>query len=108
MAYNTLIVTKEAGVATLTLNRPNKLNAWDEEMMEEGVQAIEEICSDLDMSGVEGLRADPEISAAEASIVTMRVVVVKPFQSLPSWFRQLYPNPDVSGWPQGSRYHKHS
>lgn len=49
MAYNTLIVTKEAGVATLTLNRPNKLNAWDEEMMQEGVQAIEEIRSDLDV-----------------------------------------------------------
>ena len=49
MAYNTLIVTKEAGVATLTLNRPDKLNAWDEEMMEEGAQAIEEIRSDLDI-----------------------------------------------------------
>jgi 2-(1,2-epoxy-1,2-dihydrophenyl)acetyl-CoA isomerase len=49
MAFNTLIVTKEAGVATLTLNRPNKLNAWDEEMMQEGVQAVEEICSDLNV-----------------------------------------------------------
>ena len=36
----------------------------------------------------------------------MGVVVVKPFESLPGLFGQLYPNPDVSGWPQGSRYHK--
>ena len=49
MAYNTLIVAKEAGVAMLTLNRPDKLNAWDEEMMEEGVRAIEEIRDDLDI-----------------------------------------------------------
>ncbi len=43
------------------------------------------------LPAVEGLGADAEISAGEARIVIMRVIVVKPFEPLPSWFRQLHP-----------------
>lgn len=46
MDYNTIILTKEEGVATLTLNRPDTLNAWTEEMGTEALQAIEEIRDD--------------------------------------------------------------
>jgi hypothetical protein len=34
---------------------------------------------------IEGLRADVKVSAGKASIVTMRVVVIKPFKSLPGF-----------------------
>ncbi len=46
MNYNTIILTKEEGVATLTLNRPETLNAWNDEMGTESLQAIEEIRDD--------------------------------------------------------------
>ena len=36
---------------------------------------------------VEGLWADAKIAAGKSGIVTMRLVVVKPFQSLPGFFR---------------------
>jgi hypothetical protein len=42
------------------------------------------------LPAVEGLGADAEIPAGEAGIVIMRVIVVKPFEPLPSWFRQLH------------------
>lgn len=43
MAYNTLLVEKQDGVATLTLNRPDRLNALNTEIMVEMLAALEEI-----------------------------------------------------------------
>ena len=37
---------------------------------------------------IESLRRDAEIAAGEASIVTMGIVVIKPFESLPGLLRQ--------------------
>ncbi len=41
------------------------------------------------LPAVEGLRADIKVTASETGIVTTRVIVVKPFESLPGSFRQL-------------------
>ena len=39
------------------------------------------------LPAVKSPRADIEVAAGEASIVTTGVVVVKPFESLPGFFR---------------------
>lgn len=46
MAYNTLLVDKADGVATITLNRPDRLNALNTEIMVEMLAALEEIEAD--------------------------------------------------------------
>ncbi len=45
------------------------------------------------LPAVEGLRADAKIATGESGIVTTRLVVVKPFESLPGSFRQLNVKP---------------
>ena len=52
MNYNTIIVEKEEGVATVTLNRPDKLNALTPKMLEELEAATEELAHDNDVKVV--------------------------------------------------------
>lgn len=46
MAYNTILVKKEAGVASVILNRPERLNAINEELTEELNSALDEVDRD--------------------------------------------------------------
>ena len=46
VAYNTVTLTRENRIATLTLNRPQKRNALNDELLEEMQQALDEIESD--------------------------------------------------------------
>ena len=46
MQYKTIILEKKNGIAILTLNRPETLNAWNAEMSEETANAIDEISKD--------------------------------------------------------------
>lgn len=43
MPYNKLLFTADSGVATLTLNRPDKSNAFDDEMTREMLDALKQI-----------------------------------------------------------------
>jgi 2-(1,2-epoxy-1,2-dihydrophenyl)acetyl-CoA isomerase len=49
MAYETIIVDKQDGIATLTLNRPDKMNAWNPLMAQEAAEAIQGMDSDEDV-----------------------------------------------------------
>jgi len=46
MAFETLILDKKEGVALLTMNRPERMNAFNERMEEEFVQALQDIEKD--------------------------------------------------------------
>ncbi|MEK7847893.1 MAG: enoyl-CoA hydratase-related protein [Chloroflexota bacterium] len=46
MPFSTILVSRDEGVATITLNRPEKLNAMNEQMAAELVQALDEIGAD--------------------------------------------------------------
>ena len=46
MSYKTITLEKEDGIAILTLNRPETLNAWNSEMQTDAVAAIEEVEQD--------------------------------------------------------------
>jgi 2-(1,2-epoxy-1,2-dihydrophenyl)acetyl-CoA isomerase len=46
MPFSTILVSLDQGIATITLNRPEKLNAMNELMTAELVQAVDEIAGD--------------------------------------------------------------
>ena len=46
MGYKTIILEREAGVAILTFNRPEKLNAWSIDLVDEMSDAIDEVSKD--------------------------------------------------------------
>lgn len=49
MEYKTLIVNREGGIGTLTLNRPDKMNAFTQEMFQEFIAGLLELDEDDDV-----------------------------------------------------------
>ena len=52
ISHKSLLVTKEDRVATVTLNRPEKLNAANYDVFEEVPQALGELAKDSDIGTV--------------------------------------------------------
>jgi enoyl-CoA hydratase len=49
MSYRTILLTREAGVATITFNRPDKLNALNHEMLSEFKDAVDRVSRDAEV-----------------------------------------------------------
>ncbi len=49
MDYQTIILDKEEHIATITLNRPERLNAITPEMTQEIISALDDVEEDLEM-----------------------------------------------------------
>lgn len=52
MSYNKLLFTTDSGVATITLNRPDRSNAFDDEMTRELLDALKQIERDASVRAV--------------------------------------------------------
>src|SRR5690606_9635354 len=52
MQYETLLFDVEDGIATITLNRPDKLNAFTRRMAEEIIQALDRVDADDEIGAV--------------------------------------------------------
>ncbi len=52
MAYEFILLEKTDRVATLTLNRPDRLNAWNTQMREEMRDAVRELVEDDDLRAI--------------------------------------------------------
>ncbi len=52
MTYNKIILEKKNGIAKITLNKPQSLNAVDEELLSELVAALDDIEKDASVNVV--------------------------------------------------------
>jgi enoyl-CoA hydratase len=68
MPYSTLLLSLSDGVATLTVNRPDKLNALNETVIRELGQAAESLAADPAVRGVILTGAGPKAFVAGADI----------------------------------------
>jgi enoyl-CoA hydratase len=77
--YKTILVSREGAVATVTLNRPDKLNALNMALMDELVDALEQLDADADIraiiitgSGNRAFAAGADIGEmADATVIEM-------------------------------------
>ena len=53
MEFSTIILNKEEGIGTITLNRPEALNAINDIMIDELLKAFDEVAMDNDIRVLE-------------------------------------------------------
>lgn len=52
MAYNSIILTKEEGVALIQMNNPKAMNALEDELSAELLSAYQDVAADPDIGAV--------------------------------------------------------
>ena len=72
MTYQYIIYEKSDGVATITLNRPDALNAWSTELAQEFLQAMHDARNDETVKAVIVTGAGEKAFSAGADIKAMR------------------------------------
>ena len=75
MGYETIILDKEEGIATMTLNRPEKLNAVSPAMWWELSKAIEEVRTDSEIRVLIVTGADPGFCAGADVVETLTLAL---------------------------------
>jgi 2-(1,2-epoxy-1,2-dihydrophenyl)acetyl-CoA isomerase len=75
MSYETIILDKEEGIATMTLNRPDKLNAVSPAMWWELSRAIEEVRTDSEIRVMILTGADPGFCSGADVVETLTLAV---------------------------------
>ena len=70
MTYEFLLLEKADGVATLTLNRPDRLNAWNTQMREEMRDAVRELVEDAPPKNMDCVDVIPMASVVELVVPT--------------------------------------
>ena len=68
MPESTLVVTREGHVATVTINRPDKLNALNAQTIADLERALAELAGDLEVRAVVLTGAGPKAFVAGADI----------------------------------------
>ena len=68
MAYHTLLTELTAGILTITINRPDKLNALNQQVLEELSLVTDEVYNDPAIRGVILTGAGPKAFVAGADI----------------------------------------
>ncbi len=72
MSYQHIIYRIDEGIATITLNRPEALNAWSPELAQEFLSAIEDASKDVEVRVVVITGAGEKAFSAGADIKTMK------------------------------------
>jgi enoyl-CoA hydratase len=76
MSYKTILVERDANVATITLNRPDKLNALNKELVKELLLAVRELDAESDVHCVIVTGSGDKAFAAGADIAAMSEMTI--------------------------------